>query len=268
MDNSKSYFYDSDIIANGWGALSTDSSNGYVYLEADNCNVKTITSGYGAYADHGCHDVFNVCRFNSASMAAIMAGESDITYNNTDATCGTYFMMMHCVMGSPSEKATLRVTGGNIETKDTAILVKSDNADITIDGAKIVSQNGTLLKSVINDDPNRTQVNGQTVSGINATLKNMNLEGNILHEDTERTMSITLMHTTLKGAIKDASIYVDADSKWTATANSQVTLAGSFDVSKIDAPTGVAITAAAGQGCSLNGTYTLASGGTLNVQTN
>lgn len=266
MDNSKSYYYNSTIIADGWGALSTDSSGGYVYLEANNCNVETIKNGYGAYADNGCHDVFNNSKFTSGGMAAIMAGESDITYKDTDATCGTYFVMMHDVMGSTSDKGTLEVTGGNIKTNDAVVLVKSDNADITIDGAKMVSQSGTLIKSIINPDPYRTKVaEGEKVYGINAKLKNMTLEGNILHEDTERTMTLTFMGTTLKGKIEDASIYLDADSMWTATADSNVTLIGSFDVAKIDAPTGVTITAVAGSGCTLKGTYKLASGGTLNV---
>lgn len=266
MNNSKSYFYNSTIVADGWGALSTDSAGGYVYLEANNCNVKTIKGGYGAYADNGCHDVFNNCKFNSAAMAAIMAGENDITFKNTDATCGTYFVMMHCVMGTTSDKGTLNVNGGNIDTKDAVVLVKSDNADITIDGANMTSQNGTLIKSIINPDPYRTKVpDDKKVYGIKATLKNMTLQGNILHEDTERTMSLTFMSTSLTGKIENASIYLDPESKWTATENSKVTLAGSFDVSKIDAQSGVTITATAGEGCTLKGTYKLASGGTLNI---
>lgn len=266
MNNSKSYFYNSTIIADGWGALSTDSAGGYVYLEANNCDIKTVKGGYGAYADNGCHDVFNNCYFNSTDMAAIMAGENDISFKNTDAICGTYFVMMHCVMGTTSDKGTLNITGGKINTNDAVVLVKSDNADITIDGANITSQNDTLIKSIINPDPYRTKVSdGEKVYGIKSTLKNMTLHGNILHEDTERTMSLTFMSTSLTGKIENASIYLDPESKWTATENSNVTLAGSFDVSKIDAKSGVTITATAGEGCTLKGTYKLASGGTLNI---
>lgn len=266
MNNSKSYFYNSTIVADGWGALSTDSAGGYVYLEANNCNVRTIRGGYGAYADNGCHDVFNDCKFNSAAMAAIMAGENDITFKNTDATCGTYFVMMHCVMGTTSDKGTLNITGGSIDTKDAVVLVKSDNADINIDGTTMTSQNNILIKSIINPDPYRTKVtDGEKVYGIKANLRNMTLQGNILHKDTERTMSLTFMNTSLTGKIQNASIYLDPESKWTATENSKVTFAGSFDVSKVDALNGVTITAAAGEGCTLKGTYKLASGGTLNI---
>lgn len=56
QSNSETYLYDSTIIGDGWAALSTDGSEGYVKLEANNCKVQTILSGYGAYADGCCHD--------------------------------------------------------------------------------------------------------------------------------------------------------------------------------------------------------------------
>ena len=46
MGNSRAYFYDSKILAHSWAALSTDGSEGYVKLEANNCKVQTILSGY------------------------------------------------------------------------------------------------------------------------------------------------------------------------------------------------------------------------------
>lgn len=62
MSNSSSYFYNSKIICDGWAALSTESSEGYVYLEANDCDIVCTKSGYGAYSDPG-HDYFNDCNF-------------------------------------------------------------------------------------------------------------------------------------------------------------------------------------------------------------
>jgi hypothetical protein len=45
MSNSYSYFYNSAIIADGWGALSTDSAEGFFYLEANNCKVQPVKNG-------------------------------------------------------------------------------------------------------------------------------------------------------------------------------------------------------------------------------
>jgi hypothetical protein len=94
----------------------------------------------------------------------------------------------------------------------------------------------------------------------------MTLEGDILHGDTKRTMTLTFVDTSLKGAIHNATVSMDGGSKWTATADSMVTLEGNVDVSSLDAPVGVTITATAGKGCTLSGTYKLAGGGKLTVK--
>jgi len=259
MQNSKSYFYDSTIIGDGWGALSTDAGGEFVYMEANNCKVKTIKSGYGAYADLLCHDTFNNCDFDVASMAIVVAGAGDATFKDTKAKCGTYFALSHCVTGSPTEIATLNVTGGEITCKKPAVLIRSHNVDINFDGVKLVTESGILIKTMVNPDPNATPTDGLKVYGVHATFKDMDVAGDIIHEDPARVMSVDLKSTKLKGAINNAYVTIDATSKWTATANSSITIVGSFNGSQIDAPKGVTITAVAGQ----SGTYTLGSGGTL-----
>jgi len=102
LSNSYSYFYYCTVIADGWAALSTDGSEGFVYLEANNCKVLTVKSGYGTYADGMCHNYINNCDFDVASMAGIIAGEADITFKDTKAKCGTYFTLIHSI-GTPAE---------------------------------------------------------------------------------------------------------------------------------------------------------------------
>jgi hypothetical protein len=259
MQNSKSYFYDSTIIGDGWGALSTDAGGEFVYMEANNCKVKTIKSGYGAYADLMCHDTFNNCDFDVASQAIVIAGVGDATFKDTKAKCGTYFALMHCVTGSPTEIGTLNVTGGEIACKKPAVLIRSHNADINFDGVKLAIESGVLIKSMVNPDPNATPTEGKTVYGIHATLKDMEVAGDIIHEDTARIMAIDLKSATLKGAIQNAFVTMDASSKWFASADSSITLVGGVKGAQIDAPKGVTITAVAGE----SGTYTLPGGGTL-----
>jgi hypothetical protein len=267
LSNSYSYFYYSTIIAEGWAALSTDGAMGFVYLEANDCTVKTIKSGYGTYADGACHNFINRCTFDVASEAAIIAGEADITFRDTKSTSGSYFTLIHCV-GMPAEVGTLKVTGGEIKAKSAVVMVKSANAEVVFDGVKIKAENGMLLKSAITKQPHAAKAantKGMNVYGIHATFKNMNVEGDVSHtEDKEnRKMTVYLEAATLKGAINDASIKIDRLSKWTATADSSVTIIGDLDVTQIDAPAGVTITAIAAQ----SGTYKLASCGTLVLKT-
>jgi hypothetical protein len=205
--------------------------------------------------------VLNRCTFEVAGMAGIIAGEADITFTDPRAKCASYFALIHNV-GTASDVGTMKVYGGEIETKKAAILVKSANTEILVQGAKIKSEIGVLLKSSTSLDPNAASAAKPTmkVYGIHATFKDMDVEGDILHDDKEnRGMTVYLEATTLKGAIKDASIKIDRLSKWTATADSNVTIVSEVEVSQIDAPAGVTITAIAGQ----RGTYKLASCGTL-----
>ena len=96
-------------------------------------------------------------------------------------------------------------------------------------------------------------------------IANGKYTGDIIHEDTDRTMNVTIQNATVTGHIEDAYIKLD-QAKWIATENSKVCLVGSVEPEQIDAASGVIVMAKAGEGCALNGEYTLASGGILTVQ--
>ena len=259
QSNSETYFYDSTIIGDGWAALSTDGSEGYVKLEANNCKVQTILSGYGAYADGMCHDFFNSCDFDVADQAGIMAGECDMTFNDCTAVCGSYFAHIHCVMGMPAEVGTLNIKDCAISTVKDAISIRSQNAIVNIDASDISAEHGVLVHSIVNTDPNAAKTGGKRVSGIHVTVKDSELEGAILHEDPDREMNVYFENASLTGAIQGAILHFDGESLWTATNKSSVTIAGDVDLEQIDAPGGVTIEAV----CQQEGTYTLTSGGTL-----
>ncbi len=259
QSNSETYFYDSTIIGDGWAALSTDGSEGYVKLEANNCKVQTILSGYGAYADGMCHDFFNSCDFDVADQVGIMAGECDMTFNDCTAVCGSYFAHIHCVMGMPAEVGTLNIKDCVINSGKDAVSVRSQNAIINIESSDIIADNGVLVHSIVNTDPNATKTGGKRVYGIHVNITDSELEGAIVHEDPDREMVLTLEDSTLVGAIQGAHLKLTGESAWTATNQSSVILIGDVDMERIDAPAGVTIEAVAGP----KGTYTLASGGTL-----
>ena len=259
QSNAETYFYNSTIIADGWAAVSTDGAEGYVYLECNDCSVVTTKSGYGAYADGACHDVFNRTNFDVACMAGIIAGEADMTFNDCHSKCGTYFALIHCVMGQPSEVSELTVNGGTISTQKPVVLVKSQNTEIVFDGVRAESACGILLKTQWNDDPNATKTNGKTVYGVRLTLRNEDYEGDIVHEDPDRDVFVTLENASLTGSINKGILTLKGGAQWFATGDSSVTLTGFVHEGQIDAAEGVTITAVADSA----GTYPLPSGGTL-----
>ncbi len=265
MGGSFSYFYNSTISANGWAALSTDISNGWVYLEANDCVVETVNSGYGAYADGGCHDVLNRCKVNVASMAVIAAGECTVEFNDCSSNCGTYFLLSHCI-GQPVEVTEVDVRGGSISCVKPVAILKSCNVRFDLDGVDVKSESSVLIHSVINDDPmadNAVHPNGP-VYGIRASFANMDANGDIIHDDHEaRPMYVTLKSAKLKGAVSQAYLAIDSESSWYATADSVAGIDGEVDPSQIDAPAGVTVTIFNG---SENSEYVLASGGKLIVR--
>lgn len=262
IQQSYSYFYNTLVTCDGWAALSTDASNGFVYLEANDCKVVATKSGYGAYADWGCHDVFNNTAFDVACMAAIMAGEASVTFNDCDVKCGSYLGLIHCVMGRHTEVGEFTVTNSRVKTKKEACLVKSQNVIIDFDKCEIETGNGVLVHTIKNPDPNATAVKGRPVFGDEVWLTDMSANGDILHEDPEREMRVYLTSTVLTGAVQNATMLLDLGSKWFATADSNVVIGCQLDTAQLDAPQGVTITAKAADGF---GEYDLASGGKLVV---
>jgi hypothetical protein len=263
VQKSYSYFYNSLITCDGWAALSTDMSDGYVYLEANDCKVVSTKSGYGAYADWGCHDVFNGCQFDVACQGAIIAGEASVEFSECQLTCGSYLAFIHCVMGRHTEVGELTVEGTTARTKSEAITVHGQNAVIDLIDSDIISEAGILVHTIKNTDPNAAQVLGRPTPGVEVNLFDMSANGDILHDDPERDLRVSLVSSDLRGAIRNAYVSLDAGSKWYATADSNVTFSAETDLEQVDAPAGVTITAKAD---SNQGTYDLYSGGKLVVE--
>lgn len=268
--DSESYFYNSTIIADSWAALSTDAAGDRVYLEANDCNVITTRSGYGTYADTGCYCTLNRCNLDVQNMAAIVAGESGVKLNDCTGKCGSYIVLNHVVGGGPMAEAILTqvsdiaITGGSYQCDDVAVICKSCNADVLFDGVKVNSKTGVLLKSRVNDDPCAPNPEGREVYGLHVTVKNMDTENSILHEDPNRRMTVKLENTKLTGAITGGVLLtMDEGSTWTATADSSVVLNGDVGAAQIDALPCVTITAVGGEAVE----KTLASGGKLVVKT-
>lgn len=268
MNGSRSYFYNCDVFAEAWAAFSTDSSGGCLYLEVNDSRVTVPGNGYGVYADNGCYTAFNRCSFDIGNMLAIQDGNSSITLTDCDAKCAKNGVVSHGGLPEYVDTGIVEVHGGTITAEESVFLAKSTNIDVYVTGAKLCAKNGGVLKSMCNDDPiyyeNATK--GDSYYGVQATFEAMDIEGDILHEDTDRRMNLSLVDAKLTGAVTGGpTLALYGDSAWTATASSEVVLKGTESAENIDAAAGVVIIAKAGEGCTLSGEYKLKSGGTLIV---
>jgi hypothetical protein len=263
MDGSRSFFYNCDIYAAAWGAFSTDSSGGCLYLEANDSRVTVGGNGYCTYADNGCHNVFNGCTFKTGNMLAIQDGNSSITLSNCTADCGKNAFVLHGGLAEWVDTGIIEIADSTVTAQDDVLLAKSTNVDIYVKNSVLTAKNGAILHSVINDDPiyYERAPKGDACYGVQATFEGMELAGDILHEDTDRKMRVSLDNSKLCGRITGfPEVAFFGDCTWFATHDSEITLSGAAPT--IDAPDGVTITVKLGEDGSAT-EQTLPSGGKL-----
>ena len=242
--NARSYFYNCTFEADGWGALSTDASGGEAYLEVNDSSIKVNNSGYGAYADFGARVVINSSELHSATYTGVIAGAAEMQLNASTSSSGANVMMIHSVMGNPMEQGKLIIEGGKHVSQGTALLIKSANADITLTGTEIIAGDGQLIQAKINDDPHRTRTAGKPVPGSAVTISASQLNGNVINEDSERSLAVSLKAgSSIHGAMQNVTLSVNEDSLWHATEDSTVVITDPAVLDRIAPQPGVKVMA-------------------------
>ena len=338
---SKTYYFNSTVIAEGWAALSTDSATGDgLDLYAYNTKADTLNGGYATYADTNCRVSLYGSDLSSAEIGAIISksgkvtvtdgssADSDITSYNTGEsttkgsalTAGRNAVVIHApdMMGEGVKAAdcgTLNVYNSTLSTSQSLkstfdystysdavknyvdyvsgdlILIKSTSANITLDKAVMDSYNGVLVHSVLNSDSMGNFLaagDDENVEPIIVSMKDMNVTGNILHEDYQRNLEITLDNTALDGAIvqgtydswnslwagygvtsanwlhdsswsgtNSLAIHLKSGSTWTVTGDSSCTSLTVDSGAAVNAPSGKTVT------MTVNGTETPITEGTF-----
>ena len=288
IGSGRAYVYHSRIVADGWGAVSTDSASPEgVLVEVHDSEVEARRAGYGTYADNNCQVKFFNTHFHTHDDTGIISGNGKIDFTNVTEDTAKHGVMLHAPGRDFNRIATLRIKGGRFNTRKSLLLIKSHNADIVLDGVQAHPGDDVLIKSVINDNKRSAMLRmlldppdltapapARPAPGIHVALRNMPaLAGNIEHYDTARTLDLSLENTSLSGdilgstwAITDIRLKLDGNSHWHALHDARVTLLQATDASRFDAPAGATIIAIAGPGTSLLGRYPLASGGYLLVK--
>ena len=240
--NAHSYFKNCKVVSDGWAGLSTDGAWGDCYLQAQNCDIEVLNPGYGTFSDEGCLVVFDDCRMKTASHTIMLDRKGKARMSRIQAESGQYFAFFFSVLGNSSQVNELIVSDCDIKTGEDAFLVSGCNAYIDIRNTRITAENGVAIRSELSQDPMNSPVEpGEKTYGVKVVLSDMELCGDILHEDTNRQMAVTLKHATVKGAIKDAFVTMDIASRWYAAADSNVKLVGTVTADQLDAPEGVTI---------------------------
>lgn len=259
MDNSETYFYNSRIYGQGWAALSTDSSGGYVYLEANDSDIIMEDNGYCIYSDNGCHVVLNHCSLSSGNVFGIQDGNSSVVFRNVTGQCQGYGFLVHGGMHDLADIGTIRMTHSDLTSQGPMFRCKSTNVDMYLKGCKLTCTGGVILETVLTDDVHyyQTRTHSDDEYGVQLTMEEMELFGDFNCLDPERKTCLNLVDTAITGGIQGyPELRLTEGSTFTATKDSQITLVGAQD--GLDAAAGVTIEAK-GQGENAP----LPSGGTL-----
>ena len=94
-----------------------------------------------------------------------------------------------------------------------AILVKSTSADISLNDVEIQSSTGVALLTALNSDSMSRYLKRDVGSGVNVTVTDSTIDGDFIHDDYQRDMTVTLDNTTLNGDIT-FSTAVEWNEKW------------------------------------------------------
>jgi hypothetical protein len=85
-----------------------------------------------------------------------------------------------------------------------AIAIRSENVDLTLDDCVVTSSTGVAVQTVIGYDTGAANIkvpDGTEYYGSTVTVKDMALTGDILHEDYQRKMVLSLENAQLEGAV-------------------------------------------------------------------
>lgn len=101
---------------------------------------------------------------------------------------------------SPNIQKYIEYTEGDV------ILLRGTNAEVILDNVDMQTYNGVLIHSVLNNDTSTPETPaGTNPVGNRITMSNMDISGNIVDDDYERVMTVTLDNTTLTGAVKSGT---------------------------------------------------------------
>ncbi len=295
------------LSQSGYGAYADTSCHLFLYGSTAIGSSDGITASnngeiYAVRSDNTMTDI---------ELRALMnkTGTRDVSWQDYDAASGEPVESVLCggqaavqfhmpdMGGSGARngnKATLYMDGGSLITDESLVkdgiaaynaryagaclVTKSTQVNALLDGVIMDSWSGVLIHSMINSDSVANNIaDGDEAVGSDYVLKNMAVSGDIVNDDYQRAMRVTLDNTALTGAIHsntcddwnrlsdeqfDGRYKLNPDGYETIW-GVELTLANGavWTVTADSVLTGLTI----GEGCTVNGTVTENADGTISV---
>ncbi len=165
------------ILQNGWSYIG--GRQNAVTMQADMSGAEIV-----GILDAK-HTVFDTVGVTDLHTGAPLVDTLDIYDYKNDAAVGAAHYFLHYFHGS-------------------AFGIRSENVDMTLDDCKVYASNGVAIQTVVGYDNMASNIkvpDGTEYHGSNITVKNMELTGDVLHEDYQRKMILSLENASLTGAV-------------------------------------------------------------------
>jgi hypothetical protein len=273
------YAYNTEGIAENGGYSTYADTNCRVWLYGSRltaAEIGCIISKNGQIHSYGSDsapdDVMQYHEGKEVSVdSSIVGGRNAVMIHAPDmmgqglmaADCGTFY----------AENTTLATDNDLRSTKDyndygeavgayiddvsgDIFLIRSTSADIQLKNVTMDSYNGVLVHTVLNADSMGNFLaagDGEQVNPVAVTMEDMDVTGDILHEDYQRQMTVDLEHTTLTGNLVSGTM--DSwNAQWTNYGEVNWVVDDSFD-----ADYGIALTVGDGAVWNVTGDSSLKS---------
>lgn len=222
------FLYGSTLIGSSDGIVASNNGEIYATDSADETNtteLRALMSRTSNVRDLSWQD--NPAGAEDATDSLILGGQTAVQFHMPDQghsgarnqTQGTLF-----VKGGALATDESLIQGGldgiaayNRHYAGALIVTKSANASIYLQGTELRSWKGVLIHTMINSDSNVNNIaDGDETIGSSVVFEDMDVAGDIIHDDYQRELYLTLDKTTLTGAI-----YCNTWEDWNALAEAE-----------------------------------------------
>ena len=206
------FLYGSTLMGSSDGVVA--SNNGEVYATAsdDTTNTTELRAFMGRTANTRDLSWEDHPASGEPMDSVISGGQTAVQFHMPDMghsgarnqTQGTLYMKGGTLLTDES-----LIKGGfdgiaayNQRYAGACLVTKSANAYILLSGTAMDSWNGVLIHTMINSDSNVNSIaDGDETVGSTVIFQDMDVTGDIVHDDYQRELYLTLDNTTLTGAV-------------------------------------------------------------------
>lgn len=206
------FLYGSTLIGSSDGIVASNNGEIYATSSDDTTNTTELRAFMGRTANQRDLSWEDNPAGGEVMTSVISGGQTAVQFHMPDQghsgarnqTQGTLYMKGGALVTDESliQGGIDSISAYNARFAGACILTKSANAYICLQGTEMDSWNGELIHTMINSDSNVNNIaDGDETIGSTVIFQDMDVTGDIVHDDYQRELYLTLDNTTLTGAV-------------------------------------------------------------------